>query len=259
MLISVELDQIARIIDEAIADSMTSHQSHIETRIERQFEALRAQLPKGERGEPGPAGDRGEKGETGDRGETGFAGEHGLPGPAGERGERGERGEKGEPGRDGLPGRDGMAVVGPKGDPGEQGKSGADGPAGPQGPRGEIGPEGLGFGDLQASINEQGIHLRAVRGDEVKELGKFPAMFYRGIWRESEHYWQGNVVTYGGSHWYAHANTKSKPGTSDDWQLSVKRGNDGKDGKPGKDGQAGPQGRPGRDLTQIGLDGAKWS
>lgn len=225
MLIPVELDQIAKIIDEAIADSISSHRTHLEAHIERQFETLRAQLPKGERG---PVG------------------------------EKGERGEKGEPGRDGLPGRDGMAVVGPKGDPGEQGKSGADGPAGPQGPRGDIGPEGLGFGDLQASMDEQGIHFRAVRSDEVKELGKFSAMLYRGVWRESEQYWEGNVVTYGGQHWYAHADTKSKPGTGEPWQLSTKRGNDGKDGKPGRDGAPGPQGRPGRDLTQMGLDGSKW-
>ena len=55
---------------------------------------------------------------------------------------------------------------------------------------------------------------------------------YAGVWQPSLHR-RGAVVTMDGSLWIAKAAaTEAKPGTSDDWQLMVKRGRDGKDLRP---------------------------
>lgn len=61
-----------------------------------------------------------------------------------------------------------------------------------------------------------------------------PAMVYKGIWREGTHE-KGDCVTWGGSLWHCNGPTEDKPGTSEAWTLSVKRGADGKDGRNGID------------------------
>jgi len=113
--------------------------------------------------------------------------------------------------------------IGPPGPAGEQG---------PAGPRGERGVDGLGFDDLEFDTREDGrtIVLRFVRGDEVKEVeAQFPAILYRGIYREDTGYDAGDAVTWGGSLWIALRDTRSKPGeASSDWRLAVKKGRDGK-------------------------------
>lgn len=58
-----------------------------------------------------------------------------------------------------------------------------------------------------------------------------PVMLHRGIWKDGG-YTQGDVVTWDGSQWHCLAPTDTKPGTSKDWQLVVKRGRDGKDFRP---------------------------
>ena len=53
-------------------------------------------------------------------------------------------------------------------------------------------------------------------------------MQYRGIWRGEDDHRIGDCVTFEGSIWYCWQNkTKDRPGTSDAWQLAVKRGKDG--------------------------------
>lgn len=74
---------------------------------------------------------------------------------------------------------------------------------------------------------------------------------YRGVWKEGE-YELGDFVTMAGSLWHCDvAKTQTKPGTSEDWTLAVKRGRDGKDGKDGADGEPGPRGPKG-DKGEIG-------
>jgi hypothetical protein len=55
-------------------------------------------------------------------------------------------------------------------------------------------------------------------------------MTYRGVWRATDEYHEGNFVTDGGSIWAAKVTSRGiKPGSNGCWQLAVKRGSDGKD------------------------------
>ena len=53
----------------------------------------------------------------------------------------------------------------------------------------------------------------------------------RGVWKDGEEYQKGDVVTFGGSVFFAQKATADKPTTSDAWRMSVKRGRDGANGK----------------------------
>ena len=53
----------------------------------------------------------------------------------------------------------------------------------------------------------------------------------RGVWNAENQYNEGDVATHDGSAFIAKKSTRDKPGTSDSWQLMVKRGKDGKDAK----------------------------
>jgi hypothetical protein len=57
-----------------------------------------------------------------------------------------------------------------------------------------------------------------------------PMIIDKGVWREGE-YEKGDAVSWDGSGWISQRKTTEKPGTSDAWRLSTKRGRDGKDGK----------------------------
>jgi len=57
-----------------------------------------------------------------------------------------------------------------------------------------------------------------------------PSMEYKGVWKESHgEYAKGHTVTQNGSLWVCLKATSDKPGSSDNWQLAVKKGTDGKD------------------------------
>jgi hypothetical protein len=57
-----------------------------------------------------------------------------------------------------------------------------------------------------------------------------PSMEYKGVWKESHgEYAKGHTVTQNGSLWVCLKATTDKPGSSDSWQLAVKKGTDGKD------------------------------
>lgn len=146
-------------------------------------------------------------------------------------------------GRDGLPGL-----------PGRDGKDGKDGE------HGADGADGLGFDDLDVAYDgERSITLRFSQGERIKEFPlTLPIPLDRGQFKSGEDYVRGDATTYGGSLWIAQKSTADKPGTSDAWRLAVKCGRDGKNGKDGERGERGMEGRPGKDLTQLGLDGAKW-
>jgi len=65
----------------------------------------------------------------------------------------------------------------------------------------------------------------------VKAVSAFhvPMVIDKGVWREGPHE-KGDHVSWDGSGWIAQRATTDKPGTSDAWRLSTKRGRDGKDG-----------------------------
>lgn len=227
MLVTLDVDDIATAIDEAIARSFDAVQKET-LALRDELAALRAQIAAPQKGEPGPPG---AKGEPGDKGESGVAGRDGRDGAQGQRGERGEKGIQGPPGR------------------------------GDQGERGEPGAPGVGYDDLIIVEDDDGVKLLAKRENQTKLVGTIPSFHYRGVWRDGLTYHRGNAVTREGSLWIALKTTIAKPQTNGgvgDWQLAVKQGNAGKDGAPGRDGKAGPEGRAGRDLTQIEFNGHRY-
>jgi hypothetical protein len=62
---------------------------------------------------------------------------------------------------------------------------------------------------------------------ETKEV-YVPAQLYKDVYREGQLYFKNDVVTLSGSQWTAKCDTKGRPGISDDWTCSVKRGGTGK-------------------------------
>lgn len=110
------------------------------------------------------------------------------------------------------------------------GQDGKDGEKGVDGKDGRDGVDGIGFDDLDLVETEEGVSLRAVRGEVVKEW-PLPVVFYRGIFNADTSYRKGNSVTWGGSLWIAEKNApEGKPDMSESgWRLAVKKGQNGKD------------------------------
>lgn len=81
------------------------------------------------------------------------------------------------------------------------------------------------------------IDLEAVRAsiqEEVQKQVTAPlADAYKGVWKPGA-YKRGQLVTWGGSVWFAKGDTEAKPESDDTWTLIVKRGRDGKDGEAPK-------------------------
>lgn len=91
------------------------------------------------------------------------------------------------------------------------------------------GKDGVGFDDLDLVETDDGVFLRFVRGDIVKEF-RLPIVTDRGIFQLGRSYNKGDGVTYAGSFWIAQEKTQEKPDSGKGWRLAVKRGRDGKDG-----------------------------
>lgn len=59
---------------------------------------------------------------------------------------------------------------------------------------------------------------------------RYPGLLDKGVFREGESYERGDGVTFAGSWWIAQVDApETKPGTSADWRLAVKKGRDGRD------------------------------
>lgn len=97
---------------------------------------------------------------------------------------------------------------------------------------GKDGRDALDIEDFELSLNDDNrtVTLSLKRGDVLVEKSvKLPVILDRGVFSETESYEKGDAVSYGGSLWISQKDTpEGKPGTSDDWRLSVKRGRDGK-------------------------------
>lgn len=82
--------------------------------------------------------------------------------------------------------------------------------------------------------------LEELIGDTLDERMAAPAVtpafnladVHRGVWSPALLYARGDLCTHDGSLWLAKSsNTGAKPGTSEDWKLIVKRGQDGRKGR----------------------------
>ncbi len=90
-------------------------------------------------------------------------------------------------------------------------------------------------------VVKQGEDLRTIEVASILTSGTrtiasftVPVIVYRFIWKDTDEYAEGDVVTYGGSMWYCMAPltapTKDRPGTGTSmWRLMVKEGRPGKD------------------------------
>jgi integrin beta 3 len=219
---------------DALMDLVLKTIKGVEVRLAARIDALERREPvpgrDGRDGAPGPPGPSGERGERGEPGVVGV-------------GERGPQGESGPPGSHGRDGRDGLP-----------------GPVGEKGLDGRNGTDGLDWEDLRFEPGEDDrtYVLRAQRGERIKELGRvtFDHPRWRGTFDATRRYQPGDCVTLAGGVWHANVATSTRPGAeAHDWQLMVKRG---EDGKRGPAGEKGLDGRDGRDLTQTDFDGRKW-
>jgi len=140
---------------------------------------------------------------------------------------------------------------------------------------GKDGRDGFGFDDMAMNYDgERTLTLIFTKGEDTKEIVvRIPVPIYRGVWRQGA-YERGDTVTLGGSTFIAQRDTETKPETSKDWTLSVKRGGNGpsaydaakRAGFNGSEtewlaslkGDPGKKGDSGRDLTQMTLTGEKY-
>jgi hypothetical protein len=221
--------------------------------------------PAGERGEPGPRGEAGERGDVGARGEVGPEPDldplrravreeiavrfealvDKIPEP-----KDGKDGRDGADGRDGDPGRDAAELdILPSIDEAKSYRRGqwashngglirASRATDPvvDGALLEAGWVVMVEGKACPTIFTQGEDPREITCTEMLTSGvkavttfRVPMVIDKGVWREGPHE-AGDHVSWDGSGWIAQRATTDKPGTSDAWRLSTKRGRDGKDG-----------------------------
>lgn len=108
---------------------------------------------------------------------------------------------------------------------------------GPPGRDGKDGADGFGLDDFSADFDgDRTIVLSFARpGRDAKRFPlTLPFQKFQGVYQIGRTYVTGDTVSYGGSSWHCHAPmTTGRPGDSSDWQLAVKRGQDGKDVRHG--------------------------
>jgi integrin beta 3 len=222
--------------------------------------------PAGQDGAPGEQGQKGDPGPAGEKGVDGINGKDGSPGPQGGKGIDGAAGLNGKdadpeaiaaliskavdsilPGLlakaiesaspdliaktvalipkpvDGRDGRDGAQGI--------AGRDGSNGVDGDPGQKGADGQDGLGLEDFDATLKDGKVIVLSLRKGEKDIVREIPLAIPvdRGVYKSGAEYLAGDCVTYGGSLWIAQRDTKSAPGTGDDFRLAVKRGRDGKD------------------------------
>lgn len=82
----------------------------------------------------------------------------------------------------------------------------------------------------QDSVREFSVTLSKSSGASAVQKFNLPVQVYKGVYREGEPYEANDTATWAGSVWVCNKDgTTDKPGTSDDWTLTVKAGRAGKD------------------------------
>jgi hypothetical protein len=66
---------------------------------------------------------------------------------------------------------------------------------------------------------------------QIAELQARPQLKYCGVFEAGRKYAPGEIVTHDGSMWFCHLSTQARPGDGDQWQLAVKRGQNGRDAR----------------------------
>lgn len=109
-------------------------------------------------------------------------------------------------------------------------------------PKPKDGIDGVGFDDMSVEYDGEKTVTFIFAKDDTEKLFKLnmPIMLFRGAYKEGTEYTVGDTVSFGGSSWTAIADTKEKPGTGKDWQVSSKKGRDGKDFDPANPSKPGP-------------------
>jgi len=104
---------------------------------------------------------------------------------------------------------------------------------GPPGADGKDGADGFGLEDFSVDFDgDRTILLAFARpGREAKRFPlTLPFQKYQGVYQTGRTYVLGDTVSCAGSSWHCGAaSTVARPGDSPDWQLAVKRGQDGRD------------------------------
>jgi hypothetical protein len=72
---------------------------------------------------------------------------------------------------------------------------------------------------IERAFNAATAHTNALEA-RVAEL-EARQLKYLGVWRDAPHL-PGNLVTHAGALWHCWKATTTRPGTSDDWQLTGK-------------------------------------
>jgi integrin beta 3 len=228
-----------------------------------EVEGVAARIPeRGEKGEQGPPGERGPEGPQGLSVKASEVAQaildsppardmlRGEKGDQGTAGEPGEKGEQGPPGERGFDGKDALEIViQPDLDPDKSYPRGtfavhAGGlvrSARKTTPLAEAaGLEGAGWVVIVRGIASAEVEYPSERtmrtvftytdgAKSVTEV-RYPGPLDKGIFREGEAYERGDGVTFGGSWWIAQVDAPTtKPGTSAEWRLAVKKGRDGRD------------------------------
>jgi len=80
------------------------------------------------------------------------------------------------------------------------------------------------LGDDMRTLTQRSITASGMRLTLVKKL---PVVLDREMWKAGT-YEKGDAVTFDGSLWIARRDTTARPGESDDWRLSARKGRDGR-------------------------------
>lgn len=100
-------------------------------------------------------------------------------------------------------------------------------------PKAKDGRDALEIEDFDLSIGEDGRTITASlkRGQTVIEKSVTLSIpLDAGVYSDNSQYQKGDGVTYAGSFWISQKDSpEGRPGSSDDWRLSVKRGRDGRE------------------------------
>lgn len=100
-------------------------------------------------------------------------------------------------------------------------------------PKPKDGVDGVNFDDMDIVLDwdSKELVISASHGENAKQWKFFvPFLIDKGVYKEGTDYLQGDGTTFAGCFWIAQKETNQKPGTGDDWRMSVKKGRDGKDG-----------------------------
>lgn len=106
------------------------------------------------------------------------------------------------------------------------------------GPAGEKGVDGLGFEDLDVSLDgDRTLVFRFAKGDQEKTFRVVVGWpVYQKNWIQGKAYVPGDVVTWDGSEWNClEATNDQQPGLSTVWYRSVTKGRAGAPGRDGRD------------------------